>query len=124
MSLSPQHEPRRPRSSGGLGWLIPLLLIAPPIIREVQRRTAGVLTNEQLLMIVAGVGALIVLGVVARRTWTSTTSQPSTYDVTKRPSYTPQPPKFEPIVTGKLMLAGLGLGVLFALGVVVMLTML
>jgi hypothetical protein len=83
----------------------------------VQRRTAGVLSNEQLLMIVAGVGALIVLAVVGRRTLQSNTTLPGspTYDAPK-PSYPSQAPRFEPIVTGKVLLAGLGLGIVFALG--------
>jgi hypothetical protein len=101
---------------------VPLLIAGPTLIREVQRRTAGVLTNEQLMMLVAGVGALVVLAVVGRRTFQNNTSMPSsrTYDAA-RPSPTPQTPRFEPIVTGKVLLAGLVLGVLFALGVFVLL---
>jgi hypothetical protein len=124
MSLTPENEPRRPRTSGiGWGWLVPFLLVAPTIIREVQRRTT--LSNEQLIMIVAGVGALIVLAVVSRRAFASERSTPRlpTYDA-NRPSYTPQAPRFEPMVTGKVLLAGLALGALFALGVVLLLTML
>lgn len=127
MSLTPNDEPRGPRrSSAGWGWLVPLLLIAPTLIREVQRRTAGTLTNDQLFIIVAGIGALIVLVLVGQRAWSNNAAppQPPTYDATYRSSYIPQAPRFEPILTGKVVLAGVGLGLLFALGTLVLLTIL
>ncbi len=120
MPLTPNQEQRpTKRSGGGWGWLVPALIAAPTIINLVRNRARGILTDEQLVMIAAGVVALVVLVVVSRRVWQRNA------DVPRTPTYNPpqsagvsQAPRFEPIVTGKVMLAGLVLGALFALGIV------
>jgi hypothetical protein len=123
MPLTPKNEQRpTKRSSGGWGWLVPLLIAGPTIIQQVRSRTVGVLTDEQLLMIGAGVTALVVLAVVGRRVWQRNAAVPQapTYNP-QQSTMVPQAPRFEPIVTGKVMLAGLVLGALFALGAVALL---
>jgi len=124
MPLTPNNQPRPTKRSGGWGWLVPLLIAAPTIINLVRRQTEDVLTDAQLLMIVAGVGALIVLVVVGRRAWQSNAAVPRSPTYTpQQSSALPQAPRFEPIITGKVLLAGLVLGVLFAGGVVALLTL-
>lgn len=119
MPLTPNNEQRPTKRSGGWGWLVPLLIAAPTIINLVRSRTAGMLTDAQLLIIAAGVAVLVVLVVVGRRTWQSNAAAPRTPTYNPQQSAgTPQAPRFEPIITGKVMLAGLVLGVLFALGAV------
>ncbi len=123
MPLTPNNQGQRPRRSGW-GWLVPLLIAGPTIINLVRRQTTGVLTDEQLLMIVAGVGALVVLVVVGRRAWQSNAAVPRSPTYTPQQSSTlPQAPRYEPMVTGKVLLAGLVLGVLFAGGVVALLSL-
>lgn len=119
MPLTPNNQPRPTKRSGGWGWLVPLLIAGPTIIQQVRSRTAGVLTDEQLLMIGAGVAALVVLVVVGRRTWQTNAAVPRTPTYNPQQSAgVPQAPRFEPIITGKVMLAGLVLGALFVLGAV------
>jgi cytochrome b561 len=124
MPLTPNNPGQQPKRSGGWGWLVPLLIAAPTIINLVRSRTTGILTDEQLLMIAAGVGTLIVLVVVGRRAWQSNVAVPPspTYNP-QQSSALPQAPRYEPILTGKVLLAGLVLGVLFAGGVVALLTL-
>jgi hypothetical protein len=75
-------------------------------------------------MIAAGGGALIVLVVMGRRSWQNNASVPRSPMYTPQQSSTlPQAPRYEPIITGKILLAGLVLGVLFAGGVVALLTL-
>ncbi len=124
MPLTPNNPQQQPRRSGGWGWLVPLLIAAPTIINLVRRQAEGVLTDDQLLMIAAGVGALIVLVVMGRRLWQNNASVPRSPTYTPQQSSTlPQAPRYEPIITGKILLAGLVLGVLFAGGVVALLTL-
>jgi len=126
MPLTPNNEQRpTKRSGGGWGWLVPALIAAPTIINLVRSRARGVLTDEQLLMIAAGVAAMVVLVVVGRQVWQRNAAVPRspTYNQQQSASL-PQAPRFEPIVTGKVLIAGLVLGVLFALGVVALLVVL
>lgn len=124
MPLTPNNQPRPTRRSGSWGWLVPLLIAAPTVINLVRQQTAGVLTDAQLLMIVAGVGALIVLLVIGSRVWRSNAATPTPPTYTPQQSTSlPQAPRFEPVLNGKVLLAGLVLGILFAAGVVAFLTL-
>jgi hypothetical protein len=117
MPLTPNNEPRpTKRSGGGWGWVVPLLIAAPTIINLVRSRARSILSDEQLLMIGAGVAALVVLVVIGRRVWQRNAVVPRTPTYNSQQSASlPQAPRFEPIITGKVMLAGLVLGALFAL---------
>lgn len=130
-----EPQPPRRRSSGpGLGWIFPLLVFGPVLYNTIRRATAGILTDQQLLIVGGGLVGLVVLGIIAQRvnriragsssslptSYTpppsvgGSSSLPSAYASQMSPtrtqpgqSYVPRPPKFEPIITGKVLLAGL-----------------
>lgn len=124
-----QPEPKKPTRGPSLGWLVPLLVFGPPLYSFVRRVTAGILTNQQLLVVGGGVLGLIVLGVIVQRVnrlraggasrlptsyappaptlpgASSPGASGKTNDRAGQP-YLPPPPRFEPIVTGNVLLVG------------------
>ncbi len=134
MPIVSGNEPKQPQKKTGTlgcGWLLPLLIFGQPIISLVRRALAGRVDDQQLLIIGAGVVALLVMVVIVRRVnearSNNTTSLPTPYQppTTNPPPFTqsrvqpgqplvPRPPQFEPIITGKVVLAGLVLAMLFA----------
>lgn len=133
MPIVQGNEPRQPqRSAGGsvVGWIIPLAFLGPMLYRLLRNATAGLLTDQQLVIAVGGVVAFGVMVWVLRRVnglrASSTTHLPAAYelskpDLSRQPamdpvrrdgSYVPQPPRYEPILTGKVVLAGVVLATL------------
>ncbi len=123
-----QNQPNPKKSSGmGCGWILPLLILGPTIVNYIRQSTAGWLTDQQLMILVGGTAAL--LGMVAimrqvnRTRDSSTFPQPRTPPTpTKAPSpqrqnhsntSLPSSPRFEPIITGKVVLAGLIFAAIF-----------
>ncbi len=126
MPIVSENEPQTKRSSGiGCGWILPLLILGPTIARFVRQSTAGWLTDQQLLIIVGGLTVLIVFGIMIRRAshaarGDTTLPQPvmpkapssaSLQQLHKQSSSSlPPSPRFEPIITGKVLLAGVLFG--------------
>jgi|GEM_PF-5135143 len=129
-------EPSEQQRRGiGCGWIVPLVLFGPTIYRYIRSAAAGRITDQQLLIIIGGVVALIALVVIVRRVNQSrasgTTSLPTTYtppttidpahyqstQTTTSKSYVPSTPRFEPVVTGKVFVAGVVLAALIAGGI-------
>lgn len=138
MPIVSGNEPQPKRSSGlGCGWLLPLLILAPTIARLVRQSTAGWLTDQQLLILVGGLTVLIAFGVMIQ--WANRANRGSTNlpqaPVSKAPisaslqqprtpsnDMLPPPPRFEPIITGKVLLVGVLLGgLLIAVGAALLL---
>ncbi len=133
MSIVSGNEPQPKRSSGvGCGWLLPLLILGPTIARLVRQSTVGWLNDQQLLIIIGGLMVLIAFGIMIRRAnraerGGTTLPQPAASKVptgaslqqlrkTSKASL-PPPPRFEPIITGKVLLAGVLFGgLLLAVG--------
>lgn len=132
MPIVSGNEPPTPRKKGrgiGLGWIWLLIVLARPIYEFVRSFLStmggGSLSSEQLLIIGGGLVALLILGAIVirvnRMRESTTTSLPTTYQPQQTPASSPsgpprsatagQPflpptPRFEPIVTGKVFLAG------------------
>ncbi len=139
MPIVAENEPQHKRSgSGGLGcgWLVPLLILAPTVIRYVRQSTAGWLDDQQLLIIAGGIGILFAFVLIVRQVNRQDRASPTLPPSTTSPAPTisldelqkrsqvglPAPPRFEPIVTGKVVLAGVLLGgLMLAAGAVLVL---
>jgi len=121
MPIVPGNEQPSKTSGGSLwGLIVFLVVFGRPIYGLVRSLTAGFLSDQQLLMLLGGAGALIVLATLARRIRRSesagTTTFPPSYTPSQSPSSSAQPvrpssvapsaPRFEPIITGKLVLVG------------------
>ncbi len=126
MPIVSGNKPQPKRSGGiGWGWLLPLLILGPTIARFVRQSTAGWLTDQQLLIIVGGLAILIAFGIMihrvnhAERGGTSLPQPPvpkaptsASLQQLRKPSNDslPPSPRFEPIITGKVLLVGVLLG--------------
>ncbi len=129
------NEPRQPqRRAGGatLGWIIPLIIFGPTIYRVIRNASAGLLTDQQLAVAAGGAVAFGVMVWVIQRVNRARASNPArlptAYELPKAavpptsqaggPSidqaYVPQSPRYEPIITGKVVLAGVVLAALMA----------
>lgn len=144
MPIVSGNEPPPTRNTRGslIGWVFPLLFFGPMIYNFVRSATRNVVTDQQLLIVAGGVIGLAAMVVIARRIGqnrsSSTGSLPNSYTPPPNlvpPSrtqvsqyrapapkqYVPPPPRFEPIITGKVFLVGVvlaallgGLGLLLA----------
>lgn len=138
MPIVPGNEPpeQKQRTSLG-GWIVPLIIFGPMLYNLVRNATRGVLTDQQLLIAGGGLIGLVALVAIARRVGQSrassasslptsytppstpprqlngyTSSTPSQYRTQLDKPYVPQPPRFEPIITGKVLLVGVVLAAL------------
>lgn len=132
MPIVPGNEPRQTPKSGGsinLGWILPLLIFGPTLYRFVRNSVGNRLTDQQILIIGGGLVGLVVLAVIVQRVNRmrndTASSLPTSYlpaasqlpgnvaPRVQRPEWkTPAAPKYEPMVTGKVMLAGVVLAAL------------
>lgn len=138
MSISPNAPrpdppPRQPK--GNLSWIFFLLILARPLWGILRSAVGPQLSNTQLWIVVIGVLALAALVLLAPRALNRgpsvtrlPTSAPSVPP--RRPPALPQhpaldaslrPPHYEPIITGKVMLAGVLLLGMMGLGFVLLL---
>ncbi len=121
MPIVPGNEQPRKTSGGSLwGWIVFLAVFGRPIYGFVRGLTNGFLSDQQLLILLGGAGALIVLATLVRRLRRSESAgprMPSTPYPPPQSPYTgaqsmrasgvaPSAPRFEPVITGKLVLAG------------------
>jgi hypothetical protein len=141
MPIVSGNEPPPPRNARGslLGWVFPLLFFGPIIYNFVRSATRGLLTDQQLLIVGGGLIGLAALVAIGRRVGQSrantTTSLPTSYTPPQNVAplsratpvnreqppnrapgdkpYMPSPPRFEPIITGKVLLVGIVLAALF-----------
>jgi hypothetical protein len=142
MPIVPGNEPQSAKNRGGsiIGWIVFLLVFGRPLYNVVRSLTTGIVTDQQLMIIAGGALALIALAVIVQRVnrsrQDSTPTLSSSYPVPSNPAASlqqymqpsdvklPQTPRFEPIITAKVVLAGLLLALLlFGCGVVALLTM-
>lgn len=130
MPIVPGNDQGSGKKSGGslVGWLVFLLVFGRPLYGLVRSVTNGRISDQQLLIITGGVVALIAVGVIVQRvnrmraSGTSTLSTPylppsnpatSLRQLnTKNDPSLPATPTFEPIITGKVVLAGIVLALL------------
>jgi len=138
MPIVPGNEQNSKKKSGGFpfgGLIFFLVVFGRPIYNLVRSLTRGIFTDQQLLIAGGGVVALVVLTVIVQRvnqsrqgsTPYTTPSMPMNTPTSLTPSnptaslqqYTtpgdarlPSAPRFEPIITGKVVLAGLLLALL------------
>jgi hypothetical protein len=124
------------------GWIVFLLVFGRPIYNVVRSLTNGILTDQQLMIIAGGAVALIALTAIVQRvnrarqdgaptlsTSYTTPSNPAAslqQYMQASDSKLPSAPRFEPIITGKLVLAGFilalllfGGGLLFVLAIAI-----
>lgn len=139
--VSGNEPPPEPKQRSGLpGWIVPLIIFGPVIYNFARSATRGLLTDQQLLIAGGGLLGLAALVAIARRVSQSRSgsaaSLPTSYTPPSTPArelngytssmpsapsqyrpqldkpYVPQPPRFEPIITGKVFLAGVVLAAL------------
>ena len=135
MPIVQGNEPQRPgRRAGGsvLGWLLPLIIFGPTLYRIIRSTVGGRVTDQQLALALGGIVALVVVVTVVRRvngtrdrnvTRLPTGVAPPMsagprLESPRLPSSTlgagglPRAPRFEPMVTGKVIVAGFVLAAL------------
>jgi hypothetical protein len=125
MPIVPGNEPQRTPNSGGsrLGWIIPLVIFGPSLYRFVRSGIGARLTDQQMLIVGGGLVGLVVLAVIVQRVNRSRNDTTSRLPTSYMPAATgrsntsvprlptaewkvPPAPKYEPMITGKVMLAG------------------
>lgn len=138
MPIVPGNEQKSGKESKGFpfGLIVFLVVFGRPIYNLVRSLTRGIVTDQQLMIVAGGVVALVALAVIVQRVNQSrqgstpysptsmTPTNPQTSLPTSNPTaslqqYTrpgdarlPSAPRFEPIITGKVVLAGLLLALL------------
>lgn len=129
MPIVPGNDQGSAKKSGGslFGWIVFLLVFGRPAYNLLRSITNGIVTDQQLMIIAGGAVALVALAVIVQRVNRSRQGSPTlstTYSPPVNPSaslqqYTrpsdgsiPSAPRFEPVITGKLVLAGLILAAL------------
>lgn len=120
MPIIAGNEPSPPRKKPerlSWGWLIPLVIVfGRPLIQMIRNLTAGRVTNQQLLIMAVGVAALVALVILVRfinrgrnasagSLPTMYTPSISTPSLPNNQPFVPRPLRFEPIITGKVVLA-------------------
>jgi hypothetical protein len=129
MPIVPGNDPKSAKKSSGFpfGLIVFLVVFGRPIYNVVRSFTRGIVTDQQLLIIGGGVVALVALAVIVQRVNQSRqgsspytpTYTPSSNPTASLQQYTtpgdvrmPSAPRFEPVITGKVVLAGLLLALL------------
>lgn len=141
MPIVPGNEPKSGKKSGGFpfGLIVFLVVFGRPIYNLVRSLTQGIVTDQQLMIVAGGAVALVALAVIVQRVNQSrqgSTPYAPSYTPPSNPTaslqqYTapvdvrlPSTPRFEPIITGKVVLAGLILAViLVGIGFVVLMSL-
>ncbi len=105
--------------------MLPLLILGPTIARFVRQSTSTWLNDQQLLIIIGGLTVLITFGIMIRRANraerggsslpqlaapTVPASAPLQQLRKTSKAALPPPPRFEPIMAGKVFLAGVLFG--------------
>ena len=123
MPIVQGNEPPRRRSRPSVvGWLLPVIIFGPTLYRMARGAVAGRVTDQQLLIVGAGAVALALVVLIASRVSRARstparlpTGYPSTpppvmlagpIQTTASEGYTPRPLRYEPMVTSKVVLAG------------------
>ncbi len=123
------QQPEKKSSGAGCGWVVMLLVFLwRPLYTMIRDFTNGRFSDDQLVMIVGGIFGLIVLAALVQRVnrmrasntagWPTPYTPPSPLSSNPRQlrspgeQYLPAGPRFEPIITGKVILAGLILALL------------
>ncbi len=140
MSFVAGNDPPPSKRSGGslISWLFLLLVFGPTIYRVLRNATAGVISDQQLLIIGGGLIALIGVIVIVQRINRSRadggprlptpmpppaprrSAPPPDIGAVRRVTgassqpYLPPAPRFEPMITGKVVLASLIFGAFLA----------
>lgn len=141
MPIVPGNNPKPAKKSSGFpfGLIVFLVIFGQQIYGFVRGLTRGIITDQQLMIVAGGAVALVVLAVIVQRvnqsrqgstTYTPPslpTSNPTAslrqYTTPGSPSL-PSAPRFEPIITGKVVLAGLFLALLLGgIGFVVLVSL-
>lgn len=139
--VSGNEPPTKRKQPSLLGWILPLILFGPMISNAISSVTRGTLTRDQVMIGLIGLAILAAVGrrmirsrggsaspstlytpptstnttITARKlTGYSSTSATTQARAQANKPYVPPPPRFEPMVSGKVMLLGLVLAVLFA----------
>lgn len=124
MPIVPGNEPKATKKSGGFpfGLIVFLVVFGRPIYNLVRSLTQGIVTDQQLMIVAGGAVALVALAVIVQRVNQSRqgsspyapSSLPPSSPAASLQQYTtpgdarlPSTPRFEPIITGKVVLAGL-----------------
>ncbi|HEX6291008.1 MAG TPA: hypothetical protein VFZ66_17615 [Herpetosiphonaceae bacterium] len=117
-------KPAKESKGSGCGWLIFLLVFFwRPLYNMIRSVVNGRISDQQLLIIVGGVVALVVLALIVQRvnrsrqgsaaslppSYTPPSTLAKSYRQLQVPSepFMPSAPRFEPIITGKVVLAGI-----------------
>ncbi|HEY0734862.1 MAG TPA: hypothetical protein VGD69_08125 [Herpetosiphonaceae bacterium] len=129
MPIVPGNNPKPAKKSSGFpfGLIVFLLVFGGQIYNVVRSATRGIITDQQLMIVAGGAVALVVLAVIVQRvnrsrqgsTMYTPTYTPSSNPTASLKQYTtsgspslPSAPRFEPVITGKVVLAGLILALL------------
>lgn len=129
MPIVPGNDQGSAKKSGGslVGWIVFLLVFGRPAYNLLRSLTRGIVTDQQLMIIAGGALALVALAVIVQRVNQSrqgSTAYTPNYTPTTNPSASlqqyrtpgnpslPSAPRFEPMITGKVVLAGLILALL------------
>ena len=138
MPIVPGNEQKSGKESRGFpfGLIVFLIVFGRPVYNLVRSLTRGIVTDQQLMIVAGGVVALVALAVIVQRVnqsrQGSSPYSPTSLSPTNTPTmltptnptaslqqYTspgdarlPSAPRFEPIITGKVVLVGLLLALL------------
>lgn len=129
MPIVPGNEPKSGKKSGGFpfGLIVFLVIFGPQIYNVIRSFTRGIVTDQQLMIVAGGVVALVALVVIVQRVNQSrqgSTAYTPTYTPSSNPTASlqqyrtpgdrslPSAPRFEPVITGKVLLAGFILALL------------
>ena len=125
---TPRPKPPKHERRSGLTWIFFLLILARPLWGILRSTIGAQISDTQLWILVVGVvtlgfvGLLVARGVGNRgadarlptRVEPAQPLNPSQLPQDARPGYPVGPPRYEPIITGKVVLAGIVLAALMA----------
>lgn len=133
-------QPQRPRGQRGnrWSWLFFLLILARPLWGIVRSLVGPQISNQQIALViggavVAGVAVMFITRSASRittreqsqsapiptaRTYRPATGRNATWTPPQASSYQGQTPRFEPMITGKVVLVGIILAALIGGGIV------
>ena len=123
---SSRPKPPRPERRSNLTWIFFLLILARPLWGILRSTVGAHVSNAQLWIIVVGVITLGLVGLLVSRAMDGRSSaprlpagaaptrplKPINIPTPTTSTYPAGPPRFEPIITGKVVLAGFALATL------------